>query len=242
MIKEAINRILELSAPNLSEYQGETFTDKNLHRLPKCLKADTLKVHTLSAIVAYILEDVDHHKTSSEKFVIHVESFDQVNLYKELNADRERECLLSAKIDNCAFPFGRFLDLESFIINLQTNFISTEILTKILSITGNIVNDTAIVQEDDGVSQRVTVKNGISVIGRQSVPNPVLLQPYRTFTEIEQPESSFVLRMRKNADGSAAAALFASDGDAWKRDAINLIAEWWFEKVLTGRSDTIVLA
>lgn len=57
------------------------------------------------------------------------------------------------------------------------------------------------------------------------VPNPVKLRPYRTFTEVEQPESEFVFRM-KNYDGSVGCAIFEADGGAWKNRAMKNIKEY----------------
>ena len=56
------------------------------------------------------------------------------------------------------------------------------------------------------------------------VPNPVTLRPYRTFTEVTQPESEFVFRM-KDDSMSVYCALFEADGGAWKREAMKNIKE-----------------
>jgi hypothetical protein len=67
----------------------------------------------------------------------------------------------------------------------------------------------------------VTVKEGVVRLGRESTPNPVLLAPYRTFTEVSaQPVSSFVLRIRPGVH----VLLKAADGDAWEVDAGEKIA------------------
>ncbi|MEB9782308.1 hypothetical protein P4K16_30685, partial [Bacillus cereus] len=52
--------------------------------------------------------------------------------------------------------------------------------------------------------------------------NPVQLSPYRTFVEVEQPESKFVFRMREGAR----CGLFEADGGAWKLEAMNNIKEY----------------
>ncbi|MEB9776454.1 hypothetical protein P4K25_31445, partial [Bacillus cereus] len=58
--------------------------------------------------------------------------------------------------------------------------------------------------------------------GNAKVPNPVQLSPYRTFVEVEQPESKFVFRMREGAR----CGLFEADGGAWKLEAMNNIKEY----------------
>lgn len=59
------------------------------------------------------------------------------------------------------------------------------------------------------------------------VPNPVILRPCRTFTEIEQPYSPFILRV---ADGPKA-ALFCADSGAWKLEDIKKIKEYLSQKL-----------
>ena len=57
------------------------------------------------------------------------------------------------------------------------------------------------------------------------VPNPVKLRPYRTFAEIEQPESSYVFRI-KDTDRGPAFKLVEADGDLWKNDVMKKIKEY----------------
>ena len=78
---------------------------------------------------------------------------------------------------------------------------------------------------DDGVTQKATVKKGINGKEDAVVPNPVNLRPYRTFTEVEQPESEFVFRM-KQSDHDVCCALFEADGGAWKREAMKKVKEY----------------
>ncbi|MED3469309.1 hypothetical protein P4485_32040, partial [Bacillus thuringiensis] len=89
-------------------------------------------------------------------------------------------------------------------------------------VIGNVVDEMVKGIEDDGVSQAVTVKTGTATRGQAKVPNPVELMPYRTFVEVEQPESRFVFRMREGAR----CGLFEADGGAWKLEAMNNIKEY----------------
>jgi len=74
----------------------------------------------------------------------------------------------------------------------------------------------------DGVGQQITVKEGVSMATTVNFQNPVPLQPRRTFSEVDQPESNFTLRVDKEAK----VALFESDGGAWKIDAVNYIRQY----------------
>ena len=59
--------------------------------------------------------------------------------------------------NKCDFNFGRFMDLESFIINIQSNFIQNENTDSLLSFIGSVKDDTSVTQEDDGITDRKSV-------------------------------------------------------------------------------------
>jgi hypothetical protein len=111
----------------------------------------------------------------------------------------------------------------------------TEDREKLLKIVGNIRDENVTEFGDDGVTQQVQARTGITRIENIVVPNPVVLKPYRTFTEVEQPESSFILRMRKGPE----VALFEADGRAWENKAICNIRDY-LRKELEGIEINII--
>ena len=70
------------------------------------------------------------------------------------------------------------------------------------------------------------IKTGIASKGEAVVPNPVRLRPFRTFVEVEQPESAFVFRMRQDSDDGVECAVFEADGGAWKNAAMENIKKY----------------
>ena len=87
--------------------------------------------------------------------------------------------------------------------------------------------------KDDGVAQEVSTSRGVHVLSASRVPNPVFLKPFRTFLEVEQPESGFVLRMKPGGPGQEKPqiALFECDGGRWEVQAVESIAAWLTEQV-----------
>ena len=75
------------------------------------------------------------------------------------------------------------------------------------------------------VSQKTTIKTGIANKTDVIVPNPVKLRPYRTFAEIEQPESSYVFRIM-DTDRGPAFKLVEADGGLWKNGTMQKIKEY----------------
>lgn len=229
MTKDFLNRVLELDAPNQIDYADRKFVDKTMTALPREITASALKTSTLTSVVDYIEGGTDSDALASPtgKFVLHVVDFDHVELYKELNIDKKRDNLISVDIDKCRFPFGQFMSVEQFIINLQSAFVQDESTKSLLEFVGSVKDDTSVQQEDDGVTQKVTAKTGISLSKTVKAPNPVYLAPFRTFTEIEQPQSAFVFRIKKDERSGVTAALYEADGDAWKHTAILSIKDYF---------------
>ncbi len=72
------------------------------------------------------------------------------------------------------------------------------------------------------MSQEVTARQGIALSQRVAVKPRVPLRPYRTFLEVEQPESEFLLRL----DEQGRVGLFEADGGMWKMTAKHSIADY----------------
>lgn len=91
----------------------------------------------------------------------------------------------------------------------------------LLKVIGNLKTEAVKKHSDDGISQKVEIKQGITTVAEAVVPNPVLLAPFRTFPEIDQVPSQFIFRMRENR--GVEMALFEADGGAWEMETIQRI-------------------
>lgn len=216
------------------ELDQGTFSRVSLNRVTEPV-ASKLTVSTLTGLVDYIKTNVDHLEG---KLLIQVKSPEEVALYSPLNADREREKYVSAEaILPNNVVYDRFLDTERFNIMLQSAFVDDEDKSKLLKYTALITDDTVKNFGDDGISQKVTVKTGVVSVSDAVVPNPVTLAPFRTFPEVEQPESKFIFRMKEGPS----AALFEADGGAWRNKAI-LNIKAYLEKELEHNHNVEIIA
>lgn len=127
-------------------------------------------------------------------------------------------------------------------LTIKLSIVPTENRDTLVQLISTVTTENGVSLADDGMTQRVTARSGISLGKQVSVPNPVVLAPYRTFTEVEQPKSPFVFRIRQTGD-EVQAALFAADADAWKREAIANIRDWFEQHIPQElREDVIILA
>jgi len=90
----------------------------------------------------------------------------------------------------------------------------------ILSVAGNVESKTVANYGDDGMSQKATISKGIAGKTDVIVPNPVTLKPYRTFLEVDQPESQFVFRIGESGNSEPTFKLVEADGGMWRYDAV----------------------
>lgn len=89
------------------------------------------------------------------------------------------------------------------------------------------VTDVPSISINQSISQEVSVRTGAVLKEQQTVQPIVRLQPYRTFWEVEQPASDFLLRLDKEGHP----ALYEADGGAWKLEAKRSIAAYLGEQL-----------
>jgi hypothetical protein len=226
MIREAIEKILSLAPPTRVEMGERTFFDRKL--VPDLLpEPKTLTIHTLSGIKDYLKENPDGLDLNT--VLLHVLSPTEVNLFSRLTGPFEqRKEFLAAQHLMPTFQFDKYMDIETFIVELQAKFVQDETTAAILQLVGTISDEIIATYADDGVTQGVTAKTGLGRVEQRAVPNPVTLRPFRTFNEIEQVPGRFVLRLRSGVAAGArpSVALFEADGGAWQLEAIRRIQHW----------------
>lgn len=235
MLKSLFEYVVGLSKANVVTIDGTVYTDKPLH-LPEMPTIETLRTDNLSSIVNFIKHawDADlHDMDDTVQKIIHVEDAGKVNLYSSVcNECMDRQMFMKAEWAGNKFPFGQFMDAEKFNILLQTCFMETDDLKVIQQVVGNLRDEAVQNYGDDGVSQSVTIRTGIATVGQVRVPSPAKLRPYRTFLEVEQPASLFILRMREGGQ----CALFEADGGLWRETArqnIRNYFEYELEKMVS---------
>lgn len=220
-LKELVQYGNELAAPNFTDHGDVHYSDKKLYAVDACKRAAAVEMSTLTGLVDYIKGRIDE---STEKMLVQVVSPVEVKLISALDGDRKRETLVDVTAQIPEFAYGRYMDNETFLIALQSKFIPGDDRELLLKFAGTVEDGTVAQYNDDGITQKATVKTGIASKGDALVPNPVRLRPFRTFVEVEQPESSFVFRMKQG--NGVECAIFEADVDAWKNVAMQNIKEY----------------
>lgn len=230
MIREAIDRLIEISGGQLIQAHGKAYSTKPLNELraPES-QPEPITLHTLSGFVEFI----NDFATEGRERMILVDGPHKVTFCSDLYGEFEQrdEYAVAVPFIPGGFPFGQFMDAENFVIRLQSCFVQDETTRALLQIVGNIKGASVGTVSDDGVTQTVEARKGITRVENVALPNPVTLRPFRTFQEIEQPASRFVLRMTGNGTEMPKVALFEAEDNQWKLEALKSIAAFVSENV-----------
>lgn len=239
MIAEAIRELLNLApiqratigaAEYVKQSQGVTRLKK-----PEEIVPDALSFSTLSGLRDYIKANPDGLDLTT--LFLHVSAFNRVELVGPLqrsNDNRRFIYALAAAVDMAGgFEFGKWMEPEDFIVKMHTGFarydgIEDDCDTMIANLS-KIANEKIKTLTDNGLTQVIQIRDGLTTLSSVKVENPVRVRPWRTFAEIEQPEMVAVYRFKKTGAEKPMAALFESGSNLWKLTAINAIGGWLHE-------------
>ena len=242
MLKEFVEKIVSLAKPNIEKVDEREYTDKPL-TLIQFPSPDPIITHSLTGLVEYLKGGVPLDMEMERTLIIHIKNPTIVSLYSGLNINQQRYEYVRVSHDMPQFLFGRQLTMEEFIVGLQAKFVPTADLAEVLKVVGNVRNELITTMKDDGISQKVTVSTSAANVENKIVPNPVTLAPYRTFPDVNQPESQFVLRMTGGeGDTGIRCALFEADGEQWKVEAMGNIKGWLGEQIEGMENRPVILA
>ena len=227
MLKEFLDRLLELKRPETVTVAGRMYSTVGLTAVNEPM-ADAVPVSTLTGLVDLYQSDLDGVK--KQGVAIHVLSHECVRLISlDANTWGKRLAYVSACHEGGrSFAFGQWMSPEQFIIGLQSMFYPTDDQKELLSVCSTISAETLSISEDDGVTQKAAVGKSVAFKENKKIKPIVSLQPYRTFSDIEQPASNFLFRLHQSTDGkSVQCMLVEADGGVWKQVAMQSIKDWF---------------
>ena len=180
---------------------------------------------TLDGLIDYIRENVEGliPTDPEHRLILQVVNHTTVRLMSHPSEHRKvRHVIAMCDAHVPEITFGRYMDTEMFNTQLLSKFVDTPARAELFKVLQAMTKEQSCNTTDDGVSQVITVKQGISMAANVTFKNPVPLMPMRTFTEVDQPESNFTLRVNDDA----CCALYEADGGAWKNEAVTNIKDY----------------
>lgn len=140
-----------------------------------------------------------------------------------MNEQNQRDSIMS--MARGAFEERVDYEMDKVIQNiLDPNTKATAYLLDLLS---RMTNENSVSTNDNGVTQTVEARQGVALNALIEIKPRVMLRPFRTFLEVEQPESEFLLRV----DPDEGIGFFEADGGIWKLEAKKNIADYFLKNM-----------
>ena len=225
MLKDFVNRIVAMAAPTTVEVDGSVYSNQELiHIQDKKPMPNCIDLTGLDSICKMVRNEAEH---VGLQIFIQVKDYKSVSVFTSLDADEDRLYLYKCVADTPAVTTDRFLPYEKAVIELRSLYIPNEGTKYLLQLLSSISNESKVVSSDNGVTQQVEARSGIALNSMVKIEPRVTLQPFRTFIEVNQPASEFLLRINERGE----IGFFPADGGVWKLEATRNVAGY-FENAL----------
>lgn len=241
MLKAAIEKIQELCAPKVVDVEGVSYLiDENGYtQIKKKLEYPScIDLSSLDALVAFIkTEAVNRYSQVYITIPDHmtVKCFTQP--YKDLREDRVYLYKATAT-DVPGWGEKVALGFEEAQIALRTRFQHTPDTDYALKLLSDITLGGKVTFNDNGVATSVVTKKGIDLQSNAAIRPIINLRPYRTFQEVEQPESQFLIRINERN-----ITFIEADGGMWKLVARKTVKDYLsYELSAEETAGTVVIA
>ena len=225
MLAKMIDKIVSLKETKTFEIGGQTYADATLTRIPPHVdRPACIEVSGLDGICKLIRTELAKLDTV---VMVQAKAHNEVEVMTTYQPDFSRNMLYRARADAPGLRTG-FRGREVALIELRSLFIPSDGTAYLLDLLSRMTDENSVTTRDNGVTQQVEAKQGVSLNVMVDVKPRVQLRPFRTFLEVEQPESEFLIRV----DAEEGIGFFEADGGIWKLEAKKNIAKY-FETHLT---------
>lgn len=242
MLKEFIEHIQTTTAPKVMEIGENHFRlthDGDIEQiLPKIQHPDTLTLNSLDGLVKLVKTEA---MKMADPLYITIPTHMRVVCFaqpKEENRWHRQFYYEAVASDVPGWEEKISMDFEEAQVAMRTRFQETPDVLYLQKLLSEITLGAKVTRNDNGVATTVVTQKGIAMQGSETIRPIVKLRRYRTFQEVEQPESTFLIRVDERA-----IRFIGADGGMWKLTARQTIkaflAERFAEEIAAG---TVVVA
>ena len=223
MLKAMIEKIEKMAGPKVFDVGNEHYASGQLIRIDP--KKDFPKSITLTGLdsVCKMVTNEANDLFSGDQILIQVEDYRTVHVFTTLDGEMDRCWLYKCQADTPGVTVNRFISHEEAVVQLRSLYIPNDDLNYLMRLLSSVSTESKVTSNDNGVSQTVEARQGVALTATVEVRPYVNLQPFRTFLEVAQPESMFLLRLKEG--GSV--GLYEADGGVWKLEATRNIAGYF---------------
>ena len=230
MLKEFIDHIQKTTQPIIREIGSATFavtTDGETNEIrPTIDHPDTLPLHSLDALVKLVRTEAAKAQAT---LYITIPDHMTVRCFGQPDPDARyfRQVYYEAHATDVP-GWGEKVQLgfEEAQIAMRTRFQETADTVYALKLLSDICCGAKVVYNDNGIATTVTTQKGVALQSNEQIRPIITLKPYRTFQEVEQPESIFLIRVNERG-----ITFTEADGGMWKLKARQIIKAFLEEQL-----------
>lgn len=226
MLKEAIEKIEQMANPSVINIEGIRYVidkDGGYTQIRSDLDVvDTINLTSLDAMVKFITTEAVN-LTDSILYVT-VPNHMMVRCFTSPDAEARnyRNYFYEANAtDVPGWEPQMKLAYEEAQIALRTRFQPTNDTEYAIKLLSDISTGCKVTFNDNGVGTTIVTKTGVALQAATQIRPIINLRPYRTFQEVEQPASDFLIRVSDRY-----ISFTEADGGMWKLHARQTIKEY----------------
>ena len=231
MLKEFIKHIQETTQPLVRSVDGCTFritSDGDVEEiLPTIFHPDTLPLNSLDALVKMVKTET--HRFTEAPLYITIPNHLKVQCFTQPEPEERyfRQFFYDVNAtDVPGWAEKNTLGFEEAQIALRTRFQETPDTLYAMKLVSDISLGAKVIYNDNGIATTITTQKGVALQTNEQIRPLVKLRPYRTFQEVEQPESIFLIRVSDRG-----ISFIEADGGMWKLAARETIKKFLEERL-----------
>ena len=243
MLKEFIEHIQKTTQPLIQQVGNSTFaigSDGCAEEIrPTIDHPDTLPLHSLDALVKLVRTEASK---AENPLYITIPDHLTVRCFGQPHPDARffRQVYYEAKATDVP-GWGEKVQLgfEEAQIAMRTRFQETADTIYALKLLSDICCGAKVIYNDNGIATTVTTQKGVALQSNEQIRPIITLKPYRTFQEVEHPESIFLIRVNERG-----ITFTEADGGMWKlkaRQTVKVFLEEQLAEEVAGNSVYIAL-
>ena len=243
MLQKFIEHIQKTTQPIITEVDGSTFritSDGDVKEiLPTIFHPDTLPLNSLDAMIKMVKTEASEQDAP---LYITIPNHMTVRCFGQPDAEERyhRQVYYEANAtDVPGWAEKNTLGFEEAQIALRTRFQETPDTLYAMKLVSDISLGANVIYNDNGIATTITTQKGVALQTNEQIRPLVKLRPYRTFQEVEQPESIFLIRVSDRG-----ISFIEADGGMWKlaaRETIKTFLEERLSQEVTEGSVIIAL-
>ena len=231
MLQKFIEHIQKTTKPLIATVDSSTFritSDGDVKELlPTIFHPNILTLNSLDALVKMVKTEAPRY--TEAPLYITIPDHLKVQCFTQPDPDKRYFRQFFYEVNATDVPGWAekiTLGFEEAQIALRTRFQETPDTLYAMKLVSDISLGAKVIYNDNGIATTITTQKGVALQTNEQIRPLVKLRPYRTFQEVEQPESIFLIRVSDRG-----ISFIEADGGMWKLSARETVKKFLEEKL-----------